>query len=239
VYPDPKSHSWQLPYKSNACPTVEDAVFEVKYWVEEDMSIVLGKMEAGDMWAADVQKEAPKNVAPKKNGEGVGGEEKMQGVEKDGGGEEKADRSTSPETVNGDDDKAKDKGKQPIAPTADTTTSILKRKARDDDDKERAKSRKNEEEERVFIREMGPSPKKEVKSLFGGDGGEKKDSSPGASALFGGGELSSAPKTTSVSDQTAPSPAPKAISGGEPDMIPVKLKPKFKPKYASMNGGKK
>jgi hypothetical protein len=72
VYPDPKSHNWQLLYKSNACPTVEDAAFEVKYWVEEDMSTVFEKMEAADVKTATTE-------PPKKNGDG--------GCEEDGGEE--------------------------------------------------------------------------------------------------------------------------------------------------------
>jgi hypothetical protein len=192
VYPDPKSHNWQLLYKSNACPTVEDAAFEVKYWVEEDMAMVFEKMEAGDVWAADVK---TGTEPPKKNGEGSGGEGKMEGVKKTGekgaggegeGGKAITDRSASPKTVAGDNDevKEKDKDKHP-APTPQTTTgantgttSNLKRKARDDDDEERAKSRKKEEEERVFVREKGVSPvsagKNEISSLFGGCGGDKK-----------------------------------------------------------------
>jgi hypothetical protein len=200
VYPDPKSHNWQLLYKSNACPTVEDAAFEVKYWVEEDMANVFEKMEAGDVWAADVK--IATTEPPRKNGEGAGGEEKKTGVsaggEGEGGKATTADRSASPETVAGDNDDGvkememdKDRGKHP-APTPQTTTGAhtnLKRKARDDDDEERAKSRKNEEEERVFVREKGPSPvsagkkgpspistsNKETPSLFGGGGGDKKE----------------------------------------------------------------
>jgi hypothetical protein len=191
VYPDPASHNWQLLYKSNACPTVEDAAFEVKYWVEEDMSTVFEKMEAGDVWAADVKSTEPSKkfgaAPPKKNDEGVCGEEKKKdGVKKTGGSEGRKttmERDASPETVMSDNDdvKEKHKGKQPVVSTAtpQTTADVntLKRKARDDDDEERAKSRKNEEEERVFVREKGPSPvsgsKKEVSSLFGG--GDKKE----------------------------------------------------------------
>jgi hypothetical protein len=44
VYPESKRRDWQLLYKSNPCPTVEDAAFGVKYWIEEDMAGVLDKM---------------------------------------------------------------------------------------------------------------------------------------------------------------------------------------------------
>ncbi|KAF1843651.1 uncharacterized protein K460DRAFT_433363 [Cucurbitaria berberidis CBS 394.84] len=54
VYPDPKRHDWRVLYKSNACPSVEDAAFEIKYWIEEDMSAVFDKVEVGDVWSADV-----------------------------------------------------------------------------------------------------------------------------------------------------------------------------------------
>lgn len=47
VYPDPDRRDWKLLYKSNPCPTVEDAAFEVKHWVEEDMSRVLDTMNEG------------------------------------------------------------------------------------------------------------------------------------------------------------------------------------------------
>ena len=57
VYLDPKSKNWLMLYKSNSCPTIEDAAFEVKYWVEEDMNAVFDKMEAEDTWAADAKGE--------------------------------------------------------------------------------------------------------------------------------------------------------------------------------------
>jgi hypothetical protein len=190
VYPDPKSHNWQMLYKSNACPTVEDAAFEVKYWVEEDMAMVFEKMEAGDVWAADVKTADVKsaNETPGKSGKGATGEVKKttEGAGDEGtkGGKAAANHFASYDTVAGDNDhEVKDKDKDNIPPptpqTTTCTTSNLKRKARDDDNEDRAKSWKNEEEERVFVRRKGPSPvsvgKKEAPpSIFGG--GEKKES---------------------------------------------------------------
>jgi hypothetical protein len=73
VYPDPKRRHWQLLYKSNPCPTVEDAAFEVKCWVEEDMAGVLDKMDNGSIWVKDNKGVEEKNTE---------GGERMEGVEK-------------------------------------------------------------------------------------------------------------------------------------------------------------
>ena len=77
VYPDPDRRDWQLLYKSNPCPTVEDAAFEVKYWVEQDMWGVLDKMNEGATWVADDEKAGEGDKGEEKNDEG----ERMDGVE--------------------------------------------------------------------------------------------------------------------------------------------------------------
>jgi hypothetical protein len=48
VYPNPRYRDWQIIYKSNRCPTVEDAAFELMHWVKEDMWDVLDRMKKSD-----------------------------------------------------------------------------------------------------------------------------------------------------------------------------------------------
>jgi hypothetical protein len=50
VYPDPSRRDWRVLYKSNACPTIEDASFEVKFWIEEDMWDILSEIKEGETW---------------------------------------------------------------------------------------------------------------------------------------------------------------------------------------------
>jgi hypothetical protein len=42
-------------YKSNVCCSVKDAAFEIKYWIEEDMSQLIDKMKVGHTWTASVK----------------------------------------------------------------------------------------------------------------------------------------------------------------------------------------
>ena len=35
-------------YQSNPCATIEDALFEIKYWLDEDMDAVFEKIRAAD-----------------------------------------------------------------------------------------------------------------------------------------------------------------------------------------------
>lgn len=50
VYPDPHKKEWKILYRSNVCPTVEDAAFEIAFWVEEDLGNVLGGIREGKTW---------------------------------------------------------------------------------------------------------------------------------------------------------------------------------------------
>jgi hypothetical protein len=50
VYPDPRKKEWKILYLSNLCPTVEDAAFEIAFWMEEDLGDVLGAMREGETW---------------------------------------------------------------------------------------------------------------------------------------------------------------------------------------------
>jgi hypothetical protein len=119
-------------YKSNSCPTIEDAAFEVKYWVEEDMNAVFDKMEAEDTWAADAKGE---NEVPK------------EGKEKTGDMEDTTDYSMSPGTVVSNDSGDQDPGSR-----SDTDMPDLKRKARaSNGGEERTKSVKTDNEGRLFV----------------------------------------------------------------------------------------
>lgn len=53
VYPDPGKKEWKVLYKSNVCPTVEDAAFEMQFWLEEDMWGVLEEVKEGESWSAE------------------------------------------------------------------------------------------------------------------------------------------------------------------------------------------
>ncbi|KAF2623432.1 hypothetical protein BU25DRAFT_494378 [Macroventuria anomochaeta] len=44
VYPNSMSREWKLLYKSNVCPPIEDAAFEICYWVEEDIKEVFDEV---------------------------------------------------------------------------------------------------------------------------------------------------------------------------------------------------
>jgi hypothetical protein len=52
VYPSPTSQEWKMLYKSNICPTIEDAAFEVCYWVEADMREVFDEVLEGGPYVA-------------------------------------------------------------------------------------------------------------------------------------------------------------------------------------------
>ena len=100
VYPDPKCHNWQMLYKSSTCPSVEDAAFEVKYWIEEDMTAVFDRMEEGDIWAAELNRTAP-NGPWKTKGMDRSNVEKMR-AEKSGvktGSKDKVDESETEKSV--------------------------------------------------------------------------------------------------------------------------------------------
>ncbi|KAJ4298832.1 hypothetical protein N0V90_004074 [Kalmusia sp. IMI 367209] len=53
VYTSKESREWKMLYKSNVCETREDALFELLYWVEEDMEGVVRGMEVTDVMRGD------------------------------------------------------------------------------------------------------------------------------------------------------------------------------------------
>jgi hypothetical protein len=148
VYPDPKKRGWQMLYKSNRCPTVEDAAFEVMYWVEEDMWGVLEKME-----------ERGGRVGTKQEGNSTGGGDKSQAKndckEQEGTENNEIKDSTTEKTT------VIQKGES--CAQTESRTSGLKRKSRAEDSDERKKSVKISEDERVFV---GNS---KLKELMGDD----------------------------------------------------------------------
>ncbi|KAF2033335.1 hypothetical protein EK21DRAFT_86439 [Setomelanomma holmii] len=162
VYPEPGRREWQVLYRSNVCPTVEDAAFEIKFWIEEDMSGVLDGMRNGEVWVVD------KNNRKKKRKDDEGG--KMDGVEMGKENEKKEDETTKEKEAT----KAKEKlmaldvselGSDPKDEAAvendatKPTTSDLKRKSHgtDDDEEERKKAYRIGEEERVFVGDVTPA----------------------------------------------------------------------------------
>ncbi|EAT80450.2 hypothetical protein SNOG_12038 [Parastagonospora nodorum SN15] len=66
VYPDPRKKEWKILYRSNVCPTVEDAAFEIAFWVEEDLGDVLEGMREGQMW----REGDSENLEDRRRGEG-------------------------------------------------------------------------------------------------------------------------------------------------------------------------
>jgi hypothetical protein len=149
VYPDPKRRHWQLLYKSNPCPTVEDAAFEVKCWVEEDMAGVLDKMDNGSIWVKDNKGVEEKNTEGGERMEGVE-KGKAAGGKKDGERMEGIEKTTANDTVPtstapaSDDDPASQQ-------LLDETRAALKRKSHAADNGDRKKAVKVTEDERVFI----------------------------------------------------------------------------------------
>ncbi|KAH3960183.1 hypothetical protein HBH70_190150 [Parastagonospora nodorum] len=72
VYPDPRKKEWKILYRSNVCPTVEDAAFEIAFWVEEDLGDVLEGMREGQMW----REGDSENLEDRRRGEREKGREK-------------------------------------------------------------------------------------------------------------------------------------------------------------------
>jgi len=62
-------------YQSNPCSTVEDALFEIKYWIEEDLDEVFESMRAGD----------ERLSGPDGKGDGIGRDTSTYAEDGDGG----------------------------------------------------------------------------------------------------------------------------------------------------------